>query len=166
MLIFNIDRSDIPSDIRLVNGSRGIICELVDLKTAQLELEQEERGRDVAHVTPAIVALDGRSEPVHSTITRSSVLKQYCENLRAKSKDVDSLLFPRVQFINGVCKVMTPCCFNQTLYNGGYVFRLQLPIKCHPPSIGTCKPTPDHVQAGLVSDRTQGTGSQHRFFRS
>lgn len=132
MLIYNLDRSDVPSDIRLVNGSRGIICELVDLKTAQRELEEEERGRDVAHAAPSI-ALDGRSEPANLTMTRSSVLKQYCENLRAKTQGVDSLLFPRVQFINGVCKLITPCCFNQTLYDGGYVFRLQLPIKCRSP---------------------------------
>jgi hypothetical protein len=62
-------------------------------------------------------------------MTRSSMLKQYCDNLRTKNQGINSLIFPRVRFVNGVCKIMSPCCFNQTLYDGGYVFRLQLPIK-------------------------------------
>ena len=40
-----------------------------------------------------------------------------------------TLRFPRVQFMNGVRRILSPCCFNQTLYDGGYVFRLQLPIR-------------------------------------
>ena len=165
MLIYNLDRSDVPSDIRLVNGSRGVVCELVNMETCQRELEEEERGRDVARAASSI-AFDARGERANSSMSRSFVLKQYCDSLRAKAQDVKSLLFPRVQFINGVCKVITPCCFNQTLYDGGYVFRLQMPIKyqtllCrHPPLAAS-----DHAQAGLVFDSAQGSGRQHRFLR-
>jgi hypothetical protein len=136
MLIYNVDRSDVPSHTRLVNGSRGIVVELVSYETCQRELEQEDRrARDA--IAPPAAALGSRGNAAISfNTTRLSVLKQYCDRLRINmgdeewTKKKDSLRFPRVRFINGVCKVVAPSCFSQRLYNGGYVFRLQLPIKC------------------------------------
>ena len=167
MLIYNLDRSDVPSDVRLVNGSRGVVCELVNFETCRRELEEDDRARDAA-VAAASTALDARGQAAAKLpiMNRSSVLKQYCDNLRTKTQGINSLFFPRVRFVNGVCKVMGPCCFNQTLYDGGYVFRLQLPIKCSSlfHSHFITSPPHDHSQVGLVSHSAQGPGCQHRFF--
>ena len=42
MLIYNLDRCDVPSELRLVNGSRGVVNELVSLEVCMRELEEEE----------------------------------------------------------------------------------------------------------------------------
>jgi hypothetical protein len=163
MLIYNIDRSDVPCDTRLVNGSRGIVVELVPLETCQRELEEEERSSRDATIVSSTGAGGTRSESsISSTMPRSSVLKHYCDNLITKMQGLATLVFPRVQFMNGVCKVLSPCCFHQTLYDGGYVFRLQLPIKCRFPSASHL--IPHTTQAGMVLDSAQGSRRKHRLF--
>ena len=132
MLIYNLDRSDVPSDKRLVNGSRGVVCELVSLETCMQELQEiEKRALDVTIACPPGAHGSRRETAANQNagITRSSVLKQYCDHLRTKMLGLHTLRFPRVQFMNGVRRILSPCCFNQTLYDGGYVFRLQLPIR-------------------------------------
>jgi hypothetical protein len=140
MLIYNLDRSDVPFDTRLVNGSRGVVCELVSLEECQLELDAEDRAAcDAAVKSPnrssVALALAGtrRDSSAAVTLSRAAMLKHYCDHPCTKLRDMKSLVFPRVQFINGVRKLITPCYFSQSLYNGGEVFRLQLPIKCTSP---------------------------------
>jgi hypothetical protein len=131
MLIYNLDRSDVPSDKRLVNGSRGVVCELVTLDTCMQELQEIEKWANDATIALPSGVHGSRKITANQNagITRSSVLKQYCDHLRTKMLGLHTLRFPRVQFANGVRRILSPCCFNQTLYDGGYVFRLQLPIR-------------------------------------
>ena len=138
MLIYNLDRCDVPPELRLVNGSRGVVNELVSLEVCMRELEEEERkARDATAASPGGGYKSHlRTQSETSTmvaIARSSVLKQYVDALKSKGHDINSLLFPRITFMNGVCKVLSPCYFSQTLYDGGSVFRIQLPIRCHAP---------------------------------
>ena len=130
MLNYNIDESDVPARWRLFNGSRGIVVEFVPLETCQRELEEEEK-RSAQGAAPTNGPA-GRS-------SGSSILRQYCIELQNRTgQDAELLCLPRVQFANGIRRIISPVCFKkfllpETTYNG-YVFRLQLPIKCDPPS--------------------------------
>jgi hypothetical protein len=126
MLNYNLDESDVPSRWRLFNGSRGIVVEFVPLETCQRELEEEEKRSNAAPTNGSTGRMSG-----------SSILRLYCEELdRRMVQDVNLTCLPRVQFANGIRRIISPVCFKKILlqetgYNG-YVFRLQLPIKSFP----------------------------------
>ena len=96
-----------------------------------LQLDSEEvKARDAAKRAQRDGAALGNSPDADAMVaSRSTALKQYAANLEAKGRASDSLVFPRIRFANGVCKIISPCCFSQQLFDGGYVFRIQLPIR-------------------------------------
>ena len=131
MLIYNLDHCDVAHEKRLVNGSRGVVCGVASYEECMLQLESEEaKARDAAKRAQRDGAALGNSPDADAMVaSRSTALKQYAANLEAKGRASDSLVFPRIRFANGVCKIISPCCFSQQLFDGGYVFRIQLPIR-------------------------------------
>ena len=85
MLIYNLDRCDVPPELRLVNGSRGVVKELVPLQDCMFELEEEERkARDATISSPGGFKSHLRSQADSSAtiaMSRSSVLKLYVEKI-------------------------------------------------------------------------------------
>jgi hypothetical protein len=131
MLIYNLDHCDVAHEKRLVNGSRGVVCGMASYEECMLQLDSEEvKARDAAKRAQRDGAALGNSPDADAMVaSRSTALKHYAANLEAKGRASDSLVFPRIRFANGVCKIISPCCFSQQLFNGGYVFRIQLPIR-------------------------------------
>jgi hypothetical protein len=86
MLIYNLDRCDVPAELRLVNGSRGVVKELVTLEVCMRELEEEDRkARDATISSPGggykmQMRVQGESS-TSVAMSRSLVLRQYVDPL-------------------------------------------------------------------------------------
>ncbi len=89
MLIYNLDRCDVPTELRLVNGSRGVVKEIVTLEVCMRELEEEDRkARDATISSPGggykmQMRLQGESS-TSVAMSRSSVLRQYVDSSPAQ----------------------------------------------------------------------------------
>ena len=104
MLIYNMQSSDVPPALRLVNGSRGVVRRLLSLDECREQL---------------------RAQLYENCAVQSQVLEHF---VSCYADDAAALRFPEVEFVNKVVRVITPCYFTTRPYGGGRASRLQVPL--------------------------------------
>ncbi len=104
MLIYNLQSSDVPPALRLVNGSRGVVRRMLSLEECR-ELLKTQLYDDYAMQIQALDHFVG-----------------------CCGRDSTTLRFPEVEFLNKVVRVITPVSFTTRPYGGGRASRLQVPL--------------------------------------
>ncbi len=104
MLIYNMQSSNVPPALRLVNGSRGVVRRMLSLDECREQL---------------------KTQLYEDYALQSQALEHF---VGCCGRDLAALRFPEVEFVNKVVRVITPLSFTSRPYGGGRVSRLQVPL--------------------------------------
>lgn len=147
ILLFNLDL-DAEGDLKLCNGSLGVVARAPTEEEVRLALEEKlneldqnvERGAEQLHA--ATSSSDERTRAtiekrVHYHRIYRAALQVWVRNDRALGDDVArqggcwnlAYQLPRVQFDNGRCLVILPVLLHSDIVGQGTCYRLQLPLK-------------------------------------
>ena len=120
MLLRNLELSGGATKM-LVNGSRGVVADLVSVADVVARLRQDIQACRSGHVPPEFAHLGGARAQGEALVALQRRLTR-CEQFQFPA-------LPLIKFRNGVERVIYPESFEHDVHNMGTVTRLQVPLK-------------------------------------